>query len=234
MHRPEVIDGYPSHHLTWIGRLHRGFAALASCLVGVRALRQVAASVTPYRRFHLEDLDNLRRNLLPPALVTLLAAGWLVLQEGQSLDQRRFWCCFSPPTFTGGNLTNRIRACAWHHLRQRASRCSSGVLLTSAFLCRSHRHIDAIGRTLIRIAFSKRHLLEWGPRRRRRLDGSGRVLRRMWPAPALAVALGLWLRRPTRQPWVGPRSSDSGQRRPCWHAGLLRESKQVELEGPAH
>ncbi len=104
----EVIDDYPEP-LPDLGcaTASMGARRLAASAVVVaercrrRAETRVRNVLPAVARWKIAD--NLRRSLLPLALVILLAAGWLVLPGGPSLvdGQPRFSCCSFPPTSSG-------------------------------------------------------------------------------------------------------------------------------------
>ncbi|HKY22593.1 MAG TPA: glucoamylase family protein [Vicinamibacterales bacterium] len=190
----EVIDDFPTHYVTWIARLHRwvrGDWQLVPWLGGKAMLPAIA---------RWKIFDNLRRSLLPPALVALLAAGWLVLPGGPSLWTGTAFLVLFFPAYVqwGQTFTNRARGVRFRdHLRAEQANLLASlhqVLLTSAFLLhQSAVMVDAIGRTLMRL-FTKKHLLEWvtAADSAERLSGErANVLRHMWSAPVLAFALAL-------------------------------------------
>src|SRR5688500_455315 len=85
----EVIDDYPNHYLTWVTRLHRWVRGDSQLLPW---LGRTVPTKTGHRERNVlpavarwKIADNLRRSLLPVALLLLLTAGWLVLPGGPSL-----------------------------------------------------------------------------------------------------------------------------------------------------
>ncbi len=204
----EVIDDYPSHYLTWAARLHRWVRG------DWQLLPWLTGPLSAIARWKL--LDNLRRSLVPFSLIVLLAAGWLILPGGPSLwTGIAFFVLFFPVyVHWGQSLSNRMQGVRLRdHLRAERENLQSSlqqVLLTSAFL--AHQcfvMLDAIGRTLIRLIFTRRHLLEWvtaaAAAANLQVDQAG-VFRRMWTAPALAVALGAAVMTfaPERALWALP------------------------------
>lgn len=148
-------------------------------------------------------LDNLRRSLVPPALLGLLAAGWLV-----GTGPAWLWTLLIlavvllPPLLS--TLTELFRKpvdCDWlAHLNltgKSAGRPMALGLLTLAFLPYDTRIVlGAIWRSAARMPFTRRGLLLWqlpsyAPRNASRslMD----FCREMWAAPVFAVALGLAL-----------------------------------------
>src|SRR5207244_606904 len=112
--------------------------------------------------------DNLRRSLLPPALLTLLVLGWTVLPGS-------FWFWTGLVLFVlGWPLVLQVMIAGiqflyglLRHLRVLGLPANLGstagqVLLSIVFLAdQSRLMLDAILRTLIRLCFTRRHLLEW-------------------------------------------------------------------------
>lgn len=146
--------------------------------------------------------DNLRRSLLPPALLLLFLAGWTVL-PGSPL----FWTLVGllTPAFslltsavTGGwQALTTTDAHPWqrfvHTLRNNAIRW----LLFLAFLPHeSLLALDAVGRTLVRLLIRRRKMLEWTTAARAvRLFGSEvtvtTTLLRMLPSIVLVAIFAL-------------------------------------------
>lgn len=190
----EVIDDFPGHYVTWIARAHRwarGDWQLLPWLGGKAMLPAIA---------RWKIFDNLRRSLLSPALIVLLAAGWLVLPGGPSLWTGTAFLVLFFPAYVqwGQTFTNRARGVRLRdHLRAEQANLTASlhqVLLTSAFLLhQSVVMLEAIGRTLVRL-FTKKHLLEWvtAADSADRLSGErAQVLRHMWTAPVVALALAV-------------------------------------------
>ncbi len=160
--------------------------------------------------------DNLRRTLGPPALVLLLVLGWT-----------------APPGSPGLWTAAALAVVAWPLLMQlgsipfRMARTLAGnvkanpvpaglgntaaqVLLSAAFLAEQARLlVDAVGRTLVRLFVTRRHLLEWetaAATEQRLGSGLTACLRMMWFSPTLAVVLAavLTFLRPAALPDAAP------------------------------
>ena len=199
----EVIDDFPSHYLTWVARLHRwvrGDWQLLPWLwrtVPTQSGARVRNVLPAVARWKIAD--NLRRSLLPLALIVLLTAGWLVLPGGPSLWTGTAFLVLFFPAYVqwGQTFTNRVRGVRLRdHFRSERDNLASSlhqVLLHSAFLAhQSVVMVDAIGRTLVRLV-TKRHLLEWetAADTAARLQGEWPlVLRRMWVAPVAGAGAG--------------------------------------------
>jgi cyclic beta-1,2-glucan synthetase len=121
-------------------------------------------------------LDNLRRSLLPPSLVSLSLAGWLFGPGSPWLWTIVPLLVLSVPgLFGAASATRRLlwsrRASRWEPLRDRVRLRTVGpmalagagrALSTLIFLpCLAFVSLDAIVRTLVRLAITRRHLLEW-------------------------------------------------------------------------
>ena len=145
-------------------------------------------------------IDNLRRSLVPPALLVLLVLGWVVLPGSPWLWTGLAAAVLGLPLVlqTVGTVINVMRSWSLASLiefRQSAPATFGQVFLVAIFLL-NHACLllDAIFRSLWRLFLSRRWLLEWetSASTEDRLDvrRSGFV-RHMWPAPGLALALGL-------------------------------------------
>ena len=145
-------------------------------------------------------LDNLRRSVVPPALVILLVLGWTVLPGSPWT-----WTLFALavpvlPIFQLllGTLVSSLRGRSFgpilglgHDFPPTAGQ----VLLWIAFLAdQARRLVDAIARTLNRLFVTKTRLLEWetaAATEHRLGTGLANFIRTMWPSPAWAVGIGL-------------------------------------------
>ncbi|WP_299753839.1 glucoamylase family protein [uncultured Boseongicola sp.] len=141
--------------------------------------------------------DNLRRSLLPPALLAFLIGGWAIL-PGSAL----VWTLLAlaaPGAYligevigvaSGGVHRGFIRKTG-HRFRAQGGRwfLSLAFVISDTLVA-----IDAIASTLYRLFFSKRHLLEWTSAAHAVASLSHRNIRwttwhRMWPSTALAVVI---------------------------------------------
>ncbi len=152
-------------------------------------------------------LDNLRRSLASVALTALLLIGWLLAAKPLEWTLWLLAIVLVPPLLT--SMMDLLRKPAEmplpaHLLNawRNSARSLSRAPITLACLPYEAAFIlDAIARTLWRMAISRRNLLQWAPSSEveRTLGNSlGDSVRRMWIAPALAigVAAALLLRRP--------------------------------------
>jgi cyclic beta-1,2-glucan synthetase len=160
-------------------------------------------------------LDNLRRSLVPTSLLVLLVTGWLVLSPVLSWTLAVLAMVLVPPLLSAllelvqkpkdVQLDQHLRAALQAGL-QHFARMGLGL----AWLPHEALYqLDAIGRTLWRMAISRRHLLQWqtSSEVERHSDNAPAALwRMMWLSPLLAVGLtvALALQRPMALLLAGP------------------------------
>jgi len=147
-------------------------------------------------------LDNLRRSLVPPALLLLLILGWTILPGSPW-----FWTGAALATVSLP-LLQTILTTLSHSARGGplagllVTRGSYGavigeILLEIAFLAyRAVLLTGAVARTCTRLFVTRRRLLEWETAQsaeRRLKDGISHFFVTMWAAPALALLTALWI-----------------------------------------
>jgi len=205
----ELIDDFPSRYNAYARREHRWIRGdwqllpwlLRQVPVAKKTAEQGARKNTLPALERWKIIDNLRRSLLPPTLTLMLVLGWL-LHDGPAW----FWTVLglvvlAVPlliTLADGMLGIARGGALWLQLRdlwQRLKATAAQVFLGVVFLEEQARlALDAIVRTVVRVALTRRHLLEWetAATTERRLGGEWRhFLLSMWPAPVFAVAVGL-------------------------------------------
>ncbi len=145
-------------------------------------------------------LDNLRRSLVPPALLTLLVLGWTVLPGLPGLWTAMALAVFALPFFQMalGVAIGCVRSRSLTPLKKAWERLPSTfgqVGLELVFLAyRAVLLLDAIVRTLVRLLVTHRKLLEWetaASTEQRLGTGLAHFAAVMWPAPALAIAIAV-------------------------------------------
>ena len=200
-----LVDDFPSHYLTWAARLHRWVRGdwqiagwLGRTVVGADGAR-IRNPLPVLARWKI--LDNLRRSLLSPSLVLLLALGWTVLPGSAFTWTLLSLLVLAYPAYLGlgESLNSRMRGVPiGQHLRSQQANLTASArqaLLTATFLAhQSWVMADAIGRTLWRMLVSRQHLLEWesaSDSARRLSNDAWSVWRQLWISPALALVLGL-------------------------------------------
>lgn len=143
--------------------------------------------------------DNLRRSLLPPAMLAFFIGGWAIL-PGSAL----IWTLLAVAALgayligevfsiaTGGVQRNFLCKAADRFSVQGGRWFLSITFLVSDTLVA----IGAISRTLYRVLVSQQHLLEWTSAAHAAVALAGQserstTWRRMWPSSAVAIVLGV-------------------------------------------
>lgn len=147
--------------------------------------------------------DNLRRSLVPPALLALLVGGWLLMPQMTGL-----WTAFALillllPVLVSSfiELLKKPRDRDWGQhsgtaLQGLMRRLTEAGLTLAALPYRAMIHLDAILVSAGRMPFTRRGLLLWHtPRyaKRNRCVTANAFLREMWIAPALALIIAVAL-----------------------------------------
>ena len=199
-----VVDDYPSNYLAFAARLHRwvrGDWQIVRWLwrtVPDESGRPVPNTLPAISRWKI--LDNLRRSLLPPALVVLFMASWTVLPGAGLVWAMVGLLVLAFPAYVqvGRSLSSRVRGVPFreHVLAERDALVTSArqALLSTVFLLhQSWVMLDAIGRTLARMLITRRRLLQWvtADRSSHVEAFPGAVIRRMALVPVAAFVLAL-------------------------------------------
>ncbi|MBW2243563.1 MAG: cellobiose phosphorylase, partial [Deltaproteobacteria bacterium] len=212
-----LYEDYPPSYLAFTRRLHRWVRGDWQLLPWLRGHVPGARFDYLPNRFAWIDrwkiLDNLRRSLLPAALLLLILSGWTWL-PGHPL----VWTLLAILAPTGHLFvdfaTGLVRE-RWQLSPGLSRNLSDDVmrwLLLLVFLPhQSAVTADAIVRTLVRVVFTKRHLLEWTTSAHAAAVLSQRhsvalFWNEMAAAPLLAVATGAALLtwRPDALPFALP------------------------------
>ncbi len=238
----QLFEEYPRHYIADVRRRHRWIRGDWQLLPWLLPWAPTASdgwrrnALTALSRWKI--LDNLRRSLVPPAVMGLLIVGWLALSPVLSWTVAVLAMVLLSPVLSAllelvqkpkdVQLDQHLRAGFVTGL-QHAARMTLGL----AWLPHeAWYHLDAIVRTLWRITISHRHLLQWQTSSevaRSSSNASGAVWRQMWIAPTVAVLLAallavqrpmvlwlawplllLWLLSPGLARWTGqPRRTDA-------------------------
>jgi cyclic beta-1,2-glucan synthetase len=198
----EVVDDYPASVLAHARRQHRWVRGDWQILWW---LFPVVPTRSGLRRNRLplisrwKILDNLRRSLMAPATVALLLLAWTIL-PGQpwvwtaavlaalafSLYPLALRALGGPPTQQPWRVFFRV-------VREDANTALAQTGLQLTFLAsQAWERVHAIGLTLVRLAATKRRLLEWetaaaSAERGRHRDGAGTFVRAMIASPLIAL-----------------------------------------------
>ena len=231
----ELYEEYPSRYNVDIDRRHRWIRGdwqitqwLLPRVPGSDA-RRIANPLSVLSQWKI--LDNLRRSLVPIALLCLLLGAWLLLPRLASLGSLLVVLIITLPGLLSALVTlfRKPTDLPWvMHVQGVAGSCGrqlGQVFLTLAFLpYDAYISLDAIGRTLLRLLVTHKRLLEW--RTSSEAEQTARTglvgfYVTMWIAPALAFAtvlilafmqpvelslalpiLGLWLAAPWIAWWI--------------------------------
>ena len=203
----ELYEEHPSRYNVDIDRRHRWIRGdwqitqwLLPRVPGSDA-RRIANPLSVLSRWKI--VDNLRRSLVPAALLLLLLGPWLLLPELAFWGSLLVLSLIALPGLLS-TLVNGIRRpvdVPWvMHLRGAAGaggRQFGQIFLTLAFLpYDAWVSLDAIGRTLLRLLVTRKRLLEW----QTSSDSAGTTSANlahfyatMWIAPAIALTVGVFL-----------------------------------------
>ena len=147
-------------------------------------------------------LDNLRRSLVPVALVLLLPGSWLLFPELGGLGPLLVVAIIAFPGLLAlGSAFRKSADLPWAiHLRGMAdtgARQLGQMFLTLVFLpYDAFISMDAIVRTLLRLLVTHKRLLEWKTSSDSELktrNDLASFYARMWIAPLVALASGIFL-----------------------------------------
>ncbi|HEY0945651.1 MAG TPA: glucoamylase family protein [Opitutaceae bacterium] len=203
----EFYEEYPSRYDVDIGRRHRWIRGdwqisqwLLPRVPGPDA-RRIANPLSVLSQWKI--FDNLRRSLVPIALLLLLLGNWLLLPELAGPGTLLVLGIVAFPGLLSlvMDLVRKPADLPWlMHLR---TACASGgrqlgqVFLTLSFLpYDAFISLDAIGRTLLRLLITRRRLLEWqssGEAEQAARSGLANFYLSMWVAPVVSLAAGVLL-----------------------------------------
>jgi len=167
----EVVDDYPSSVLAHARRQHRWTRGDWQILGWLLPLVQTRAGLARNRLpliARWKILDNLRRALVAPATVVLLAAGWTVLPGDPALWTVAALATLAFPAFAlaAEALSGPHRQQPWRSFLRGLVEDAAGTLarvgLQLAFLAsQASAMVHAILVTVIRLTITRRRLLEW-------------------------------------------------------------------------
>jgi cyclic beta-1,2-glucan synthetase len=198
----ELFDDFPERYRAYARREHRWVRGDWQLLpwLGLRVPSAKGWRSNPLpllERWKL--LDNLRRSLVPPAIMVLVTLGWTVLPGSPWLWTAVAAATLALPLFQSllGSVVDSIRGRSFSGLSNwmiGLPAVLGQIFLDLTFLAyRGAFLVDAIIRTLVRMFWTRRKLLEWetaASTERRLKGGLLHVIAGMWMAPAAAVAVG--------------------------------------------
>src|SRR6185312_11698138 len=205
----QVYEEHPAHYGVDVKRRHRWIRGDWQLLPWLLPWAPTAQrgwrpnATTALSRWKI--LDNLRRSLVPTATLALLLFGWVYIDRAASWTLAVLAMILLPPLLAALlDLVQKPREVAFpDHLRANLRTTGQHLLrmgLSLSWLPHEvHYSLDAIVRTLWRMAVSHRHLLQWQTSAevmRSTSDGLLALWRAMWIGPLLALvlllALGTW------------------------------------------
>ena len=203
----EFYEEHPSRYNVDIDRRHRwirGDWQIAPWLlprVPCSGVGRMANPLSVLSQWKL--LDNLRRSLVPIALLLMTAAVWAYLPEFSVVGPLAVLVIIMLPGVLATTVTAVRKPLGLPlamHLRSVAGSCgrqAGQFFLTVAFLPYDALvSLDAIGRTLLRLLVTRKRLLEWqtsGDSERASHAGLAGFYATMWIAPVIALATGFFL-----------------------------------------
>ncbi len=222
----QLYEDYPARYAVDVKRRHRwirGDWQLLPWLLPTVPLGDGRRERNPLSALSRgKILDNLRRSLVPTAMVGLLMMGWLTLPQPLAWTLWVLAILFLPPLLASARdlMLKPEEMSLSTHLRQAAAGCAAGLRRAPVVLaCLPYEawfSLDAIFRTLWRMGISRRNLLQWAPSsevERTMVGGWWASLRSMAVAPVFAVAAAvaiarfnpgaLWLALPVLALWAG-------------------------------
>ncbi len=216
----EFYEEHPSRYNVDIDRRHRWIRGdwqiiqwLLPLVPGSDA-RRMANPLSGLSQWKI--FDNLRRSLVPVALMLFMVGNWLLLPEFGGLGSLLVLAIITLPGLLSAlvQVLRRPADLPWAmHLRGVAESCGrqlGQVFLTLAFLpYDAFISLDAIGRTLLRLLVTHKRLLEWqtssDSERTTRANLAG-FYATMWIEPIVALMSGflLVLVQPSQLPLALP------------------------------
>ena len=216
----EFYEEYPSRYNVDVDRRHRwirGDWQIAQWLLPRVPGSDAGRMANPLSGLSLWKIfDNLRRSLVPIALLLFILGNWLLFPELGVLGSLLVLAIITLPGSLSA-VVDGFRKPAdlpWAmHLRGVSNSCGrqlGQIFLTLAFLpYDAFISLDAVGRTLLRLLVTHKRLLEWqtssDSERTTRADLTG-FYATMWIAPIVALTSGFLLVRlqPTQWPHALP------------------------------
>jgi len=201
----QFYEAYPSRYSMDISRRHRWIRG--DWQIGNWFLPVVPGATKRYTRNSISALsrwkifDNIRRSVVPIALLLLLISGWTVLPKPWFWTLMVFAIIFIPSIIASiWNALWKSKEVAVKQHITNATVFTSKSILQALFslLClpyEAYISTDAIVRTVWRITISRRKLLEWSPSgfASKQKEEFFTTYRTMWIAPFVAVLIFIYL-----------------------------------------
>nr|WP_233175729.1 glycoside hydrolase family 94 protein [Dyella sp. ASV24] len=196
----QLYEEYPSIYSVDVKRRHRwirGDWQLLPWLLTLIPTKDGAKRRNPLSSLSCwKILDNMRRSLVPSAMMSLLLFGWIVIPKVAWWTVAVLAFAFVPPLLSSlHELLKMQRDVLFNQYVRAALRSIGGhflrALLFLAWLPHeAHYSLDAVIRTLWRLGVSRRRLLQWNVSSevdRTATNDLRGLYRSMWIAPSLSV-----------------------------------------------
>ncbi len=202
----QMYEEYPARYSADVSRRHRwirgDWQLLPWLLPWVRTPsgRRERNALSALSRWKI--LDNLRRSLVPVAVLVLLVFGWIAISQVLWWTLAVLAVIFVSPALSSWlELLKKSRdVLIDQHIRvalRSAGRHFMRAFLSLAWLPHeAYYSLDAIVRTLWRMGVSRRHLLQWKPSSEVERDSRNdlpALYRAMWIGPLLSLAIAVFL-----------------------------------------
>jgi cyclic beta-1,2-glucan synthetase len=198
----ELVDDYPASYLAYAARQHRWVRGDWQIVRWMwRTVPDAAGRTVPNILPVIsvwKILDNLRRSLIPPALVVQLAAAWTILPGSAAVWTTLALLVLAFPAYIqvarslgshvpGVPLRDHFRV-EWGNILTSLRQAAFSVIVLAH---QSAVMLDAIVRAVSRMLVTRGRLLEWmtADRAENHVASAWTVFRKMWQAPAIAVAV---------------------------------------------
>ncbi|MDY0873698.1 GH36-type glycosyl hydrolase domain-containing protein [Dongia rigui] len=254
----EVVEEFPARYDVAAARLHRwvrgDWQLLPWLLEHIRRGAGNGRHALPAMGFW-KMADNLRRSLTAPAILAALIAGWVMPLPAAAIWSAFLLTAMAVPSLApwfGAIIPHRFNVTPLSHLRALGSDLRLNLFqITSHVIFLPHQAwlmTDAIVRTLYRVYFSRRNLLEWMTAAQakvgqhldtrgfaRQMGGSWLLIAgaaivvllsasRAWPIAAPIIFI--WALSPAVADWISRSPRDAGRL-------LISESDTQTLRGIA-
>ncbi|HEY7771651.1 MAG TPA: glucoamylase family protein, partial [Marinagarivorans sp.] len=162
----EVIEEFPSRYDVASARQHRWTRGDWQLLPWILGRYRGKYAVSKVGRWKM--LDNLRRSMVPPAMLIALSACWMMPLPQALMATGLLLACFAVPALIPSLfavIPRRAGVNFSHHFRMLgndfANACTQVFLQVSFLPDQAWRMVDAISRSLWRMGVSRSNLLEW-------------------------------------------------------------------------
>lgn len=190
----ELVEDFPVRYEVEVSRQHRWARGDWQLLPFILELGRGVSGLGRWKM-----VDNLRRSLIPIAWFIASICGWSLLEPFHALVWQALliFCLFVAPTLSliSGLIPRSSDIVARAHLYTVWSdirAANAQVALRVVFIADSAwKMLDAIVRSLYRLFFSRKYLLEWKTAASVQSAAQGSILdyyRNMWQGPAIAIA----------------------------------------------